>query len=536
MRSSSERLREVFDVEVQDPQDHALNEFIQNEYKTRESILNGMVGNAPFLGRSGFQEVVGANQRNLNRDCGYPGWRSEIPESYTELTIELFQHFYEREPIATRVVEIYPLECWGTSPRVIETEDLDDETPFEKAWKELSRSLSGGSKYKQKKSILWKYLKQVDIDSGIGTYGLLFLGLNDGSRLDQPVDMGRDDLKLIFLRSIPQKHVEVSQYESDDSSERFGHPVIYQVDFVVPDEESGEDKGTGVVNVSANVHWTRVIHVAEGDDVFGTPRQRPVFNRLWDIRKLYGGSAEMYWRGALPGLALEIDPNLTLAAMDKKAKFNETKIREQMQLYGEGLQRWLVLNGIRSKNLSPQVVDPSPQIERQLEAICIIGGYPKRVFMGSERGELSSSQDTEEWNDKVVSRQEEYLTPQLIVRLIDRLIDLKILPEPDEYDIKWPDRESQTEKERADVMGHVVTALAKYIRWDIANIISPVDLLTKFMSIPKEEAELLIDRAKKERKNLDFMSRGLPGAANGKGRGPLSAGGMSEGQPMGAGV
>ena len=537
-----DKLREVFGVEVQDERHHVLNEFVRAEAEERERILQVLVGNAsPFLGRSSLLDIVGDNKRNLNRDCGYPGWQSEIPESYNELTIELFQHFYEREPIATRVVEIYPKESWRTWPRVFESQDPERPTPFDRSWKKLSQDLRGGSKFKAKKHPVFKYLKQVDIDSGIGTYGVLFMGFNDGRELREPLATG-DGLELLFLRSISQRHCEVNRYDNDEASPRFGKPIDYKIDFVVPTQEDGEDKGTGVINVSAIVHYTRVIHVADGDDVFAAPRQRPVFNRIWDLRKLYGGSGEMYWRGALQGVALEIDPELALARLDKKAKFNETKIREQMQLYGEGLQRWLILNGIRSKNLAPQVVDPSPQIDRQIEAICIVGGYPKRKFMGSEVGELASTQDADDWNDKVMARQEEYLTTDLVVMLVDRLIELGILEEPEEYDVVWPDLESQTASEKANVMGQVVTALAKYIRWDISHIISPVDLVVKYMGVSEEEAKLLVKRAKEARKEFDFNNRSLVlpgqnGNGNGRGgRGPLSGGGLPEGQSASVGV
>ena len=41
----------------------------------------------------------------------------------------------------------------------------------------------------------------------------------------------------------------------------------------------------------------------------------------------------------------------------------------------------------------------TPFIEVHLQAICIKIPCPKRVFMGSERGELASAQDDSQWND-----------------------------------------------------------------------------------------------------------------------------------------
>jgi hypothetical protein len=132
----------------------------------------------------------------------------------------------------------------------------------------------------------------------------------------------------------------------------------------------------------------------------------------------------MYWRGAFPGISLETHPQL-----GGDVKF-PAGIRQTMSNYMDGLQRYLALTGVSAKTLAPQVVDPTPQIEVQIQAICIKMGIPKRIFEGSERGELASSQDSSAWNGRIRARQDNYLTPRLIVPFIDRLIAVGVLPEP----------------------------------------------------------------------------------------------------------
>ena len=84
------------------------------------------------------------------------------------------------------------------------------------------------------------------------------------------------------------------------------------------------------------------------------------------------------------------------------------------------------------------MVDPSPQIEAQIDAICVQIPIPKRIFIGSERGELASSQDKGSWNERLEARHNNYLTPRVVATFVDRLITLKVLPEPVEYQIEWP--------------------------------------------------------------------------------------------------
>jgi len=153
---------------------------------------------------------------------------------------------------------------------------------------------------------------------------------------------------------------------------------------------------------------------------------RPVLNRLLDLQKIYGASAEGYWQAAFTGLSLETHPQLggdvTIDASD---------VRNQLENYVNSLQRYLALTGMSAHTLAPTVSDPSSQIDKHIEAICIQLGIPKRVFMGSERGELASSQDDASWNDRLKQRQNGYLTPRVIVPFVDRLISVGVLPEPD---------------------------------------------------------------------------------------------------------
>lgn len=132
--------------------------------------------------RGGMANGVMDPRRNINYDCGYPETGS--------ITAEGLKDLYMREPVAARVVELMPKECWQQSPTIYETDDQERETPFEKAWDELEVAMSGGVSWHQTEegSSIWEYLFRADVLSGIGSFGVLLMGFDDGKNLQDPVD------------------------------------------------------------------------------------------------------------------------------------------------------------------------------------------------------------------------------------------------------------------------------------------------------------------------------------------------------------
>ena len=123
----------------------------------------------------------------------------------------------------------------------------------------------------------------------------------------------------------------------------------------------------------------------------------------------------MYWRGGFPGIALETQPGLENAELDKEST------REMMAAYMNGLQRYLALTGMTAKSLAPQIADPTASFEVLIKAICVTIGVPYRVFMGIEEGVVSGDQATKAWNGRIANRQTRYITPMLIDPVLQTL-------------------------------------------------------------------------------------------------------------------
>lgn len=502
----------------------------------QEVILNQLknVITNDAMSRSAFIRQFTDPRRNINYECGYPESTSYAGEQYQEL--------FDRFHIANRVVSLMPSEAWQVQPKVYEDESASNVTEFEQAWDDLGKQLKADSFYQDEEgSPIWNYLKRLNIVSGIGTFGVMLLGIDDGKRLDQPVDgveqnyptsstsydiygpsptatiaeqpvstLGTDaqyqpitmsppvegskkgPRKLLFLRVFSEKLLQVTQYESNVNSPRFGQPKMYRVTLNDPKTQS---TGIGLPTTTVAVHWTRLIHVADNlinSEVFGNPRMLPVLNQLLDLRKVYAAASEGYWKQAFATMVIKSlpqlggDPSLDLSAA-----------RNTIENIENGLSRSMVLNGFDASTLPPQVTDPTPYITNGIEAICIQLGVPVRVFKGSERGELASSQDDASWNDRLRAYQRDYITPQIIVKFIDRMIAIGVLPEPSGYSIEWPDLDSLTDKDKATIALTQTQAMGAYVGQGVENLIDPMNYFTKILGMDEETAKAILDDAVK---------------------------------------
>jgi len=243
---------------------------------------------------------------------------------------------------------------------------------------------------------------------------------------------------------------------------------------------------------SLAVHYSRVIHIADNrqnSDVYGMPRMKPVFNRLLDLRKIAGGSGEMFWKGGFPGISLEA------ANPDEDVTFDPEATKEEMDKYMNGLQRYISLVGMTAKSLAPQVADPSNHVDIQLKLIATTLGIPWRVFIGSEQAQLASGQDMKAWNRRINRRRTEYLTPFIIRPFIDRLMEMGALPAVEEYDVKWPDLNTPSDEEKATVGEKQTNALSKYVSTGMDALMPPFHFLTLIMGYSDEEANGILEEA-----------------------------------------
>lgn len=458
--------------------------------------MSSLVTNVRTMQREGLAGISQVDpRRDLDDECGYPK---------NDLTSEEYRDLIDYEPVAAIVNEIYPLESWQAPPTLYEDEDAETETDFELAWDALpdSMGIEPSHHSEEEASILWQLFLQADVLTGYGRYGVMLLGLDDGKQLSEPVTP-RKGMQLTYVRVFPEYLARIASFDMDINSRRYGYPLTYWICFA--DINSRSESQVNEPYQTLQVHWSRVIHITDtwhtacSSPVFGVPRCRPVRNPLLDIRKVRGSSAEMYYKGAFPGIHFGTHPSL-----GADVNVDSGELRDMYEEYINGLQRAIYTQGMTADALAPQVVDPSPQILVQIEAVCMKTRTPKRIFIGGEMGERSSEEDRKKWNGRLQSRQTLHNTPKMVTPLANRLINLGVLPTPkDGFRVTWPDIASLTEAEKSTILLTRTQAYSAYVTGGIESVIPPLEYMTKFDGMDEEEAQSIIDAAEANQEVLD---------------------------------
>lgn len=489
--------------------------FIANLSDTffRESLLQ----RGPGGGNNGWIIDI---TKDIDGECGYPRWIS--PWQY--------RYLYDREKIARRICDLPVDECWVHCPDVYEDEDSKISTPFEQ-----------GVVDTQKKHNVYGALKRLDKQTRIAYYGIALIGLDDNPDMSQPVigihpktgellepDKPLDH-KLLYIKTFDETQVRILSYESDPNSPRYMQPYMYFIRFV--DVVRGENASV-VGTATRSVHWTRILHNVDeqgSNNIFGSPGLQGSYNRVYDLRKILSGSGEMYWKGALPGLSFEINPEIAAAG---GGEFNEEDVRQEFIDYQAGLQRYLALKGLTVKSLAPQVKSPKEFFETQCRAICIGEGYPIRIFMGTEQQQRTdSTEESKAWNRTMAARQNGHCIPDLVRKFWDMMLLYGCVPPlqpkidkitkkqiPGSYIATFPDLNTISDKDKADLSFKRTQALAQYINGFVYLFVSPRLYLINFLYFTAEQADDFIEEAGGEKaiiealkKHYDKLSNSLDG-------------------------
>lgn len=427
-------------------------------------------------------------RHQIDNECGYPKY----------ITPLMFRYMYDRDDVACRVVDIYPDESWAVDPLVYEEEDEEKTTPFEEAWNALCEDHN-----------LLQILYRMDKLAGVGHYGVLLLGVQgeeeDGD-LEKPINEAallRGDLKsvsskkrnLLYLRPFDEYLSFIQKCDTNVNSPRYGLPEYYNLVFMdMSIDAAGSSIGT---RQNKKVHWSRVVHVADNQLsslVFGKPRQQSCFNRLLDLRKIKGSSAEMFWKGGFPGISFEINPEFAADSPD----YDEEALKDEIERYSSGLQRYLRTMGVTAKSMAPAVADPKGHVSIQMAAIASHIGVPLRVFLGSEEGRLASSQDKLTWNQRLRRRLRTFVEPNILRNLINRFIAIGILPKPKKLVVEWSDLNTLTDEDKANLSLKWTQALSQYVSTGIIHMIRPMDYMTTVLGLMPSQAKKIIATIEKE--------------------------------------
>ncbi len=402
------------------------------------AFASSLVSRIGLAGRLGNQTFEG--HRKLYKVFGYPD----------TVTFDEMYSTYRRQGIGKRLVKYPAQESWKRVPEIRDGDgdfkEAESDTQFVKDWDALARRLRA-----------WSYFMRADKLAGIGQYGILFLGVKDGKEFDQPVDGKVSDI--LYLQPFMQSSVSIQSYDEETQSPRFGKVEMYDIDFGKSDHNKGDHgQAPGTTLSKKSVHHTRVLHIAEEldeDEIHGAPRLEDVYNDLLDLLKVGGGSAESFWLLANRGMQVDIKDGSNMSPDDID------DLNDELDEYFHDLRRVIRTSGVDIKELGGRTVDPRGMIQSLISLIAGAKGWPQRMLVGSERGELASSTDQETWAGVISARQEQFCEPIILRPFVDWCIEHSVIRPPTSgvYVIEWPSIFEQSDLEKATVFKTEVAAL-----------------------------------------------------------------------------
>jgi hypothetical protein len=461
----------------------------QNEQQMDAELSASMqriLQNSQLLSRSMLGSRLGVQfggERDLYETFGYKRFAD----------FQDYQNIYDRHGLGHRVIKKYATSTWNRMPVLIDGEERSDQldkgsTPFLKEWMALSKRLG-----------ILQVMRQADIMCQIGRYSILFLGAS-GDDYSQPV---KKNDGLFYVAAYNENQSVIQRLIGDTKNEKFGMPESYTVAF------NEEDIGVPMPG-GTNVHYTRVVHISEdrlGSRIYGTPRLQAPLNRLFDLEKVTGGGAEAAWLAVWGGMLFSTQEGIDIPDEGSpEGKY----MAEQMQKYFHRMQRYAVLKGLDVNNLGTQTVNIEQIYNVLKEDFAGTVGVPQRILFGSERGELASSQDMQEWNGEMESRRMNFAEPEILDPFLMWCITYGVLPTPEnsskEWKYEWYPVYSMTDIEKATYANLLATG-ASSVSGGVPETALDVNEWRVKAGLPAREEVDMEDESPMEREQRDFVER-----------------------------
>lgn len=380
---------------------------------------------------------------------------------------------YKHQGLARSIIEKPVKKTWRHTPILHELDDDGDRKEGADTVEEFRRFA--------KRTKFFYHCKQVDKLARIGHYAVMYIGVrgSTGNQLAQPVE-NTTFADIQYLDTFHEGSATVHQIQTDVQNPRYGMPEIYKIQ--MPDANGGTQE--------RSVHWTRVIHVAEHKDenkYEGTPALQVVYNNLDDILKILGGSAETYWLRSNPGFFVNIDPD-EFAPLDENADSDQiSDIEDQISAYIHNFTRAVVGSGYDMDLLETDIADPSKSFDVQLSEIAGTTEIPKRMLIGSERGELASTQDMEEWYSHIGERQTNHAVPEILDPVIQRFMQWGMYEDTFQHQWEWPPLFEMDAKDVVEMAKNIAQAAKAFVEHlSMGEVLSVAEFRENYLQLPAE--------------------------------------------------
>jgi len=399
----------------------------QTKKQLQETLDYALQVNSYLTSRLSIATALGQSyggDRNLYSAMGYK----------SEPTFQNYLNFYERDGIATVAIEKTPSETWRIRPILLEGsadeyDELADQAPLQKDFAKLAQDFG-----------LWEKIVDLDTSLGISRFAIFYLGLP--GKPDEPINSKSIKLTYVSVHDEGDVQVDEGSVVNDAEDPRYGLPDFYNVRM----DASGDH--------SVRVHYTRVVHVKEKRDrknfprIYGIPRMKKIYNRLEDLEKVVASSSEAFWRLIWQGMALSARNE---AEMPEVGTPEYNDLVDEIDEFMHGFKRYMRLINMDVTPLGGTVVSGESQFDMLVTYIAGAMSIPKRILVGSERGELASSQDRSNYADYIRARQSSFAEQSILRPLIARLGELGVLDVPEDYSVYWQSLFELSEEEKAKI-------------------------------------------------------------------------------------
>lgn len=409
-----------------------------SDLTTGEQFLVNALADAVGRQRMLYAGMNGNTKRTkLWDEFGYP----------EQVEFDGYYRAYERNAVAHAAVHNLLDSCWIDSPTIIDGEEGKESTETTPWEKQVTKLLKRH----------WPKIKDADRRNLVGRYSALLIQFKDGGDWKQPVNVATVKAlgEKAVIRLIPawESQVVPGTYVTDMQSERYGQPEFYYFN----EQPVGDDKAYGPTR-SVQVHPDRIIIICEGSEdenmLSGVPFLRAGYNKLLDLEKISGGSAEGFLKNASRQLGIAFDKDTDMDSLKKSAveagfKDLGDALNDKITRMNRGTDAALVMQAGAPSVLSVAAADPSPSWTVAANEFSASIQSPFTIQFGQQTGRLASDEDKTAWAKRCNGRRWGHQTT-LVTVLIERLWTTGVIAAPasGEVTLAWSDLLAPSEKDK----------------------------------------------------------------------------------------
>nr|WP_312330361.1 anti-CBASS Acb1 family protein [Atlantibacter hermannii] len=372
------------------------------------------------------------------------------------LEFDRYYRAYERNAVAYAAIHKLLDACWTDNPTIIDGEEAKEATKTTEWEKAVTKLL--------KKH--WPKIKDADRRNLVGRYSALLIQFRDGREWSKPVDkmvVARlKDKSIVKLIPAWESQVKPGNFDTDTLSESYGQPVSYNFN----EQPVGDDGTYGPVR-GVTVHPDRIIILSEGSEdenmLSGVPFLRAGYNKLLDLEKVSGGSAEGFLKNASRQLGIAFDKETRMEALVKAATDAGYKdlgeaLNDKVAKMNRGTDAALVMQAGTPSVLSVAAADPKPTWEVTANEFAASIQCPFTILFGQQTGRLASDEDKTDWAKRCNGRRWGFQST-VVENILERFWNLGVIDPPSsgEVTLAWSDLLAPSEKEKIANMQAMAT-------------------------------------------------------------------------------